>query len=157
MAKATWRHARAHFEANLMLDTDDCKTWPYATNSAGYGSIGIDGKTLAVHVLACIAWNGPKPEGKEAAHGPCHNPLCWNGRHLSWKTRLENQHDKFRDGTDNKGVKHPRARLTEADVLEIRALAAAGVSQRDIALKFGIPHRSGQVSSIVHRRYWAHI
>lgn len=90
-----------------------------------------------------------------AAHGPCHNPLCFNGAHLSWKTHGDNQRDKFRDGTDARGVKHPRAKLTDADVIEIRRRDASGESSFAIAADY--PVHAGTIRKITNRDSWRHI
>jgi hypothetical protein len=57
---------------------------------------------------------------------------------LRWQTRLENQQQKTAHGRSLKGDRHPQAKLSDADVQTIRALAAAGQSTRAIADQF--PH-----------------
>ena len=90
---------------------DDCIVWRLGKNGK-YGKVWVNGKDLGAHAVA-LALKIPRPIGKvcsikcnwvpghklEAAHGSCHNPLCFNPRHLSWKTRAENENDKKRDGT----------------------------------------------------------
>src|SRR5690242_4489456 len=99
--------------------------WPFSVDSSGYGQLHLNPPSFRVHVLACTGWHGPKPfPDADAAHGPCHNRRCWNGQHLSWKTRAENIADQLRDGTRAMGETHAFSRLTEADVLAIRELAA---------------------------------
>lgn len=53
------------------------------------------------------------------------------------------------------GEKHPLSKVTEADVLSIRQMAAEGVRYPDIAAKHGISRPA--VSLIVSRRRWAHV
>lgn len=146
---------RAHFDKHIMTMTDECKIWPFYCDPNGYGELRIAGKKHAVHVLACIAWHGDRPEGMEAAHGPCHNPSCWNGAHLSWSTPTENQRDKVRDGTDCRGVKHPRAKLTEVDVAAIRYRSTRGETSIAIARDYPVHH--GTIRAIITRRIWRHI
>ncbi len=52
-------------------------------------------------------------------------------------------------------VLRERRKLTPAEVLEIRALAAAGVTQRSIAAQFNLT--KGSVFVIVHRQTWKHL
>ena len=120
-----------------------------------------------VHNIALrTVW--PKPPGKmcsikgvwtrelQAAHGLCHNRECYNPRHLSWKTRAENNADKLRDGTDNRGMKHNLAKLTDEQVLEAYDLAwHSDLTQREIGKQFGVSQRS--VSDIKHGRRWSHL
>lgn len=147
--------ALAYFREHLHDVTDGCMIWPYSTNR-GYGQVWIDGRFHRVHVLACEAHSGPRPSpAHEAAHGPCHNQACWNGRHLSWKTRAENEADKVRDGTLLQGEAHGSAKLTVPEVLAIRAAALAGTPQRPIAAAFGVSQVT--VSRIVRRTHWSHV
>jgi hypothetical protein len=72
---------------------------------------------------------------------------------LAWKTPAQNQADRIAHGTSNRGVRHGRAKLTEADVIEIRRMAAAGTLQAEIMTRFGIAQTT--VSQIVTRKIWA--
>ena len=54
-----------------------------------------------------------------------------------------------------RGEHHGNAKLTEAQVLEIRALHGSGVAQRQLARQFGVDRRS--ISFIVSGKYWTHI
>lgn len=54
-----------------------------------------------------------------------------------------------------RGVKHPRAKLTEDDVHLIRALSKEGLSQRVIARKFYVSKRA--IEAIVTGTGWKHI
>ena len=54
-----------------------------------------------------------------------------------------------------RGVKHPRAKLTEDDVRLIRALSKEGLSQRAIAKKFYVSKRA--VEAILTGRTWRHV
>jgi hypothetical protein len=54
-----------------------------------------------------------------------------------------------------KGINHPCAKLTEAQVMEIRALAAQGMFQYEIGKRFNI-HQS-RVNAIVRRKIWKHV
>ena len=54
-----------------------------------------------------------------------------------------------------RGVKHPRAKLTEDDVRLIRALSKEGLSQRVIARKFYVSKRA--VEAILTGRTWRHL
>lgn len=112
----------AFLRDHLNDDTDECVIWPFATGGKGYGQVEVEGRTTSVHVLACEYHHGPRPLGMEAAHAPviCHNRLCFNGRHLSWKTSAENKADRPSDGTLLVGDTHPSSRLTLSQVAEIR-------------------------------------
>lgn len=146
---------QAFFESMMLLDTQDCIIWPYAAGTVGHGVMRVDGQQVSVTRLACERKWGPPGEGVEAAHGPCHNPRCFNPRHLSWKTTSENAMDKHRDGTMSLGSLHGMSKLTEDDVLEIRRLAESGMVKRRIAERFGIS--ATNVTDITLRHTWKHV
>jgi predicted DNA-binding protein (UPF0251 family) len=54
-----------------------------------------------------------------------------------------------------RGSGHARAKLTEADVLAIRAEVAGGATQRGTARAYGVSQRT--VQFIVRRQTWTHI
>ncbi len=109
------------------------------------------GKGFLVHRLVLEAFVGPCSAGEECCH--------WNGRpgdnrlkNLRWGTSSENKSDMIRHGRSNRGEKSPGSKLTEKQVLEIRALCIEGVLQREIAIRFGIARRT--VSMIFTRETW---
>jgi hypothetical protein len=53
------------------------------------------------------------------------------------------------------GSNNRNAKLTEADVVEIRRLAKGGMMQREIGLIYGI--NKATVSRIVNRKWWTHV
>ena len=137
----------------LAYDGDECLKWPYNTVK-GYGVLHQDGRGVLVSRLSCEAANGPPPTPEHhAAHlcGKGHEG-CVTKRHLSWKTRAENEEDKIIHGTRVRGEKHAWAKITEADAREIIALKGK-MLQRDIAEKFNI---SRPAVGMIHRgKNWA--
>lgn len=129
--------APAFFRAMMAVDVDGCIIWPYAKNKAGYGKI----RNKLVHRLACEEANGAPPSDKhEAAHKPgCHNPSCFNKRHLYWATPSQNQCDRVVDGTSNRGGRFRNSKLKPEDVIAIRcAVQRDGRLHADVAEEFGI-------------------
>lgn len=135
----------------------------------GYRRVLIGGRNRSVHHLVLEAFVGPRPAGLVTGH--------LNGRrddnrptNLAWITPTENQAHRILHGTtrtgDNsparlhpesrpRGAKHWKARLTEADVLAMRAAVAAGATQRSQADRFGVATKT--VSQIVTGRGWRHL
>jgi DNA-binding transcriptional regulator YiaG len=72
-------------------------------------------------------------------------------KHLGWKTPAQNQRDRIKDGTDSKGVRNGRAKLTLRNVKEIRQ-AKGKVSQNRLAVLFGIHQTT--VSKIQRNQLW---
>ena len=53
------------------------------------------------------------------------------------------------------GEKHPKAKLTEANVLEIRRRWAQGDRQVRMAAEYGV--NQSQISRIVNGEHWSHL
>lgn len=141
-------------EVALPFAGDDCLKWPYSTTPKGYGIVTHKGRKVVASRLLCELVHGAPPSpAHEAAHG-CGkgHEGCVNPRHLRWATRTENERDRAKHGTDNSGARHPAAKLSAADVREIRRMKGL-VPQSHVAAQFGI-HQS-QVSFIQSRKAWA--
>lgn len=144
-----------YFNAHVMLVTPECIIWPFASNW-GYGIVTIDGRPRRVHVVSCEIHHGPMPApGMEAGHGPCHERACFNGAHVSWKTRLGNSADRRRDGTLTVGEAHVAAKLTDAAVLAIRARSAMGEGPVSLGRAFGVC--TSNIRAITTGNTWKHL
>lgn len=112
-------------------------------------------KEFPVHRLVFEAFSGPIPEGCQINHknGRKHDNRPEN---LEAMTPSENQKHSYRVLNRVKvtlpGSDHFNAKLTNADVLEIRRLKAAGLFGADIAARFGI-HKN-HVYDIVNGKRW---
>lgn len=98
-------------------------------NSNGYQRIAIGSRGHRVrhfiHVIVCETFHGPRPDGHEAAHLNGDHLDC-RAVNLAWKTHTENEADKVRHGTHNRGESHYGHRLTVDRVREIRASPEPG-------------------------------
>jgi hypothetical protein len=74
-----------------------------------------------VHILVLTTFEGPCPEGYESRHLDDVKTHC-RLDNLRWGTRAENVADKLRNGRQPQGERHGAARLTTAQVREIRAV-----------------------------------
>lgn len=136
-------------EVAFVYDGTECLKWPYSTSGDGYGRVKFNGRAASAHRLVCAeVYGDPPTPSHEAAHS-CGNGHvgCVAKRHLSWKTPLENSADKVTHGTINQGERSGSAKLTEAQVREIRALNGT-MKQTDIGLLYGISgHQVGCIQS----------
>ena len=139
-------------QAVALNPPEGCALWPFGVSSHGYGSVTWDGSRVLAHRLALMLHTVEDPKGRQALHGPCHNPRCCNPLHLSWGTAKENAADRLRDGTDRRGEKSATAKLTEADVILIRKDARP---QRAIAQSYGISQSA--VWMIKTKKSWEHV
>jgi len=139
---------------------DACWPWTGHRNSKGYGSTHIwsDGKwrTVGAHRVAYTLERGPIAAGLQVCH-VCDNPPCCNPAHHFLGTVRDNSRDmaaKGRTGTAP-GMASTRARLTDADVREIRRLRSEGMGVVAIGQRFGI--HSARVSMIARGLQWKHV
>lgn len=134
----------------------ECLLWPFPKGKRR-GQMLFNGKHSSPSRVMCIIANGePVGERNLAAHECRGGELgCVNPKHLLWKTALENQRDRVRDGTDLRGEKQPRRKLSEKDVLEIKRLWLSGVKQRQIADMYSV--NPVAISLIISGKRWKHL
>jgi len=142
--------------------TEDCWEWTSRLTKKGYGRFAVSQKRLAAHRASWFLHYGPIPEGMFVCHH-CDNPKCIRPDHLFLGTHRDNMRDMARKGRAIKGRKgpprwgqgNPNAKLTEADVLQIRrAYKNGGVTQCSLGTLYGV-HRTA-ISDILIGRTWAH-
>lgn len=123
------------FEKNFWKFVDkksdnECWNWTNKrTNGRGYGRTYTGyAKWMYAHRASWLINKGPIPDGLFVCH-KCDNPSCCNPNHLWLGTNADNQKDKFAKGRDwqsrhpeklCRGENHPRCKLTDEQVLEIR-------------------------------------
>lgn len=129
-------------------EVSGCLVWIGGLNDQGYGACTYG----LAHRASYRTWVGPIPEGLYVLHH-CDNPPCVEPTHLYAGTQADNMRDM--DSRDRRrclprpGEANPAAKLTEAQVLAIRADTRP---QRAIAKDYGITQ--AQVSRIVRREVW---
>ena len=147
--KAKW------VEANVAYQGDDCLKWPFGVSDHGRGTVSFRKRNISAPRAMCILAHGEPPTKKhDAAHscGKGHEG-CMNPRHLSWKTRKENEADKVGHGTLRRGTAINTNKLTEEDVINVRRLIKDGTPGVDIARLYGIT--PAMVSNIKVGKAWA--
>lgn len=108
-------------------------------------------RTIYPHKAVLEAFIGPRPKGMEA----CHNngdPFDNKVANLRWDTTRNNQLDRIKHGTSNRGERCAAVKLTET---QVRAIRADTRLQREIAAEYGV--RANTISRIKCGRRWAHI
>jgi len=145
---------QARIRTSVLIDEHGCWIWQRSRFPNGYGSVSLHGKLMNAHRLAYYAWRGEPAAGMDVCHH-CDVRACCNPEHLFVGTRKDNMDDCTRKGRKvgpplHIGERHPMARLSNAQVTEIRSLRASGVPRREIARRFGV--RADTVSAIVHYR-----
>lgn len=137
-----------------------CWIWTAGINvpRGGYGMFALrKGVIRRSHRIAWeLANDRPVPDGLWVLHR-CDNPPCVRPAHLFLGTPKDNTDDMAAKGRLNPlhGSARPQAKISEADVIAIRAARAQGVTGAELALKYGV-HRTA-IYHIAKRDYWKHI
>jgi hypothetical protein len=152
MAKAMAGEPLRYFNDVVMTyEGDDCLPWPFSVMESGYGQLRFNGRSRSIGPLICEMKYGPKPPLHLALH-QCRTRSCANYRHYRWGTASQNQADRVRDGTSNRGEQGPSAKLTEEAVLEIRKIGRA-VPLRELGSRYGVTDSA--ISCVLLGRSWS--
>src|SRR5580765_3037736 len=141
-------------------DANGCWIWTGFRLNSGYGQINFNKKLgpVLVHRLAYAIEHELPLEAlrhKVVMH-ECNKPSCIRPSHLKLGTQRQNQAYMSAQGRAPRGERSGVAKLTEADVLRIRALDSEGThTQAEIAQQFGV--KGTTISAIVRRINWHHI
>lgn len=132
-----------------------CHLWLGGANEHGYGVFWNGERLEKAHRFAKRASGALVPDDADVCH-KCDVPACVNAAHTYVGTVFTNMADALDRGRHKHpahcGEAHYAAKLSEADVSEIRARAAAGELHRDIAADFGV-HKS-LISHIKRGKNW---
>lgn len=170
----TWRGGPRQYMLIVGLieahhDSDACLEWPYTRNDSGYGIVIYQKTDWRVHRLAYKLIHGRLYRELEVMHS-CDNPPCFNPKHLSQGTHIENVHDMWAKGRRGHvnyargprgpnllitGEQHGNAKLTNEIVLVIRKRAEAGELASTLATELGFNHST--IMRVIKRMTWKHV
>jgi len=129
-----------------------CWIWTGAQGSSGYGMFNPGDRLQLAHRVSYELANGPIPAGHFVCHR-CDTKLCVRPAHLFAGTPGANLADARAKGRLKTGERHPAAKLTDSQVEEIRAAAAAGEFYGPIAARYGVTrHHVGRLVRRTSRR-----
>ncbi len=128
----------SRFEAKI-FKSDTCWIWTAATDRDGYGRFKLDGKMREAHRLA-LELSLRLPLGESHALHSCGNSGCVNPAHLRPGSHRDNMDDRTEFGRQGRGSAHVFAKLSEANVIEIRKLLSGDSppTQKSLAIRFGV-------------------
>ncbi len=136
-----------------------CWLWDGSVQANGYGRINTGARTIGAHRAAWTAWFGPVPAGLDVCHR-CDVRCCVNPDHLFVGSRAVNLADMRAKGRHAnpprlRGAANRSAKLTSAQVFEIKRALAAGQTCAALARAYGVSVSS--ISLIRRGEHWAHV
>jgi hypothetical protein len=144
-------HARFWSKVEVTQNTCRCWEWKARRNNWGYGEFKLNGASTFAHRVAVQLAGVPLKPDEVVMHS-CDNPACCNPTHLVVGDHAMNVADRVAKSRSAKGTKNGRSKLTEEQVLAIRA------DDRPItvvARDYGVCVAT--ISHIWKRRIWRHI
>lgn len=143
-----------YLKSNIFVDDNGCWLWQGSINPRGYGNAGLFGDALVAHRLSYLCENGELPPPPLILRHTCDVPSCVNPKHLIPGTHADNARDRSERGRTAKmrGSENGRSKLTESDVMEIRA---SSETLEELATRYGVG-----VTTVSHARIgrqWKHL
>jgi hypothetical protein len=141
-----------------------CRIWTAGTSNEGYGRFRIGEKRWLSHRLVWLINNPDDDIDNLLICHICDTPPCVEYTHLFKGTKKDNNDDKinkgrYRNGLGlhyNCGENHPRAKLTEADVVRIRLLYEyGGRSRQSLAVEYNVSEST--IQHIVEYKTWKEV
>lgn len=140
LANRFWVHVSEGQPPTHQPELGPCWLWTARRDSYGYGVIRRAGRGSLNEKAHRVSWEfacGAIPAGVCVLHR-CDTRRCVRPDHLFLGTKGDNARDAIVKGRWPKGERSARAKLSDADVAQVRTLLVAGVFQRDIARRFGV-------------------
>ncbi|WP_226623135.1 HNH endonuclease [Brucella anthropi] len=135
---------------------DECWPWTGYVSAKGYGRLRVGGRTTHAHRLAFSLTHKRTLGVKEVVCHHCDNPPCCNPAHLFVGSVADNNRDKAQKGrartARRPGAANPNARLSQADVIDIRSRIARGETNMAISRDYPVSH--SMISRIKTGKAW---
>ena len=138
----------------------DCVVWLRGKVCIGYGRFGFNGRLYLAHRVAkYLAGGATEAEfsnPKVIFRHKCNNPSCIKPSHIILGTQLDNMRDRDLAGRTSKGMQRPGAKLSNAQVREIKKLLRSRFFYRYIiADAYGVAKST--IQAIDENKKWKHV
>lgn len=135
---------------------DECWEWTAYRKPSGYGQFTLTKGVFITASRVSLALTMPLMAGVVACHR-CDNPPCVNPAHLFTGTQRDNTEDCISKGRGNRarGEDTYSSRLTEADVLAIRAEPERFGMYRELGRRYGVDGNT--IRAVRNGTRWTHL
>lgn len=139
--------------------SDGCWGWSGTLDEKGYARVRtwVDDRWIPrlAHRVSWELHRGPIPDGMSVLH-TCDNPPCVKPEHLFLGTQLDNVRDCIAKGRRPVGEQSATAKVTEAQVIEMRQRFAAGEHNFNMfGREYGIS--AIEARAIILKERWKHL
>lgn len=127
----------ARFWARVQCSPNGCWIWTGQTDARSYGRFSLPRRGSGAALAHRFMWGlvyGYVPRDRNVLHH-CDNPPCVRPDHLFLGTQADNVADMLRKGRCPTGMRRRHTKLTDQQVIEIRA---SREPQRAAAQRYGI-------------------
>lgn len=150
---------RDRFYAKIKV-VGDCWEWQGSRLKHGYGRIrtgyGNDREMTVAHRVSWEIHNNQSLSRSQFVMHKCDNPPCVNPDHLMLGTAKDNTQDMIKKGRKRYGTspgeKNGSAKLSQAEVDQIRLLLSHGRKSKSIAPMYGVNHTT--IEKIKTNKSW---
>lgn len=144
------QQAITHFHRSYIPEPNSgCWLWEKALRNS-YPLLEAGGYYGGAHRFSYRLYKGPIPQGMFICHA-CDVSSCVNPDHLWVGTPKQNTRDAVAKKRFARGERQGHAKLTTANVVEIRGLKGV-VSQRKLAARFGVVRTT--IQAVLNERTW---
>lgn len=153
------------FLENTTPTSTGCRIWNSGTNNRGYASVKVNGVPWNAHRYIGLSLAGRLDADSEVeVIHTCDSPACLEPTHLGvadTSTNMQDCYSKDRHRVVTRGEGGINAKLTEAQVIEIRdkyeqrRTTYRGPGTVQLAHEYGVS--ASMISRIVNRKNWTHI
>ncbi len=160
LAEHFWAQVNKHSGHQVPYVDGECWLWIGRFQRPGYGAVNLcrfrktGTREGRAHRIAWELTHGPVPDGLFVLHH-CDTPACVRPSHLFVGSQLANRQDASQKQRVPHGEAVWVAKLTAAQVQDIRRLRQAGTSTYRLALDFSVTR--GTISAVVRRLTWKHV
>jgi len=139
---------------------DECWPWIAAVSPKRYGIFRMNGRMHPAHRIAFILDGGVFTKEKPFGCHRCNCASCVNPKHIYAGDAQDNANDMVACGhishaSQNVGASNGMTKFADEDVLKIRALRKAGLTNIEIAAMYKVSEAC--ICNICRRKTWKHL